>query len=325
MSTYLTYYTKMKLNNFFIICLLILLTFVLLIFSLNVGATNNNSTLIILYARLPRILGALLCGSSLAVAGLLLQLNLNNSLASPTTIGINSGAGLFVISATLLFPNSFFLKTFAGFFGALITSFLVYAIAYKTGSSRMTIILSGVAISSLCNSFIDMLTILYPDVLIDKNAFYIGGVLYTTYTQLKFATPFVLFSFIGCILLGKQINILTLGDDIATSLGVNVKKVRFLSIAYASILASSAVSISGLLGFVGLIVPHIVLKCFKNDAKFLIPITAFFGGNLVLLCDTLARIIFKPFEVPVGILLSTLGAPFFLYLILKGGKRGRFR
>ncbi len=280
---------------------------------------------IVLYARLPRITGAIVVGSALSFSGLLLQITLNNSLASPSTIGVNAGSGFFTVAYIFFFGGNYFTNSIVAFLGAFITTLLVYGLAYKSGASRMTIILAGVAVSSLFNALVNIFTILDTDVLIDKNTFYIGGLSYLTMEQIYFALPYIVIGFIGALFIANKINILTLGDEIAQSLGVNVNKTRLLTIIFASCAASGAVSIAGLLGFVGLIVPHITMKVITNDFKLLVPFTAIFGAILVLLCDTLSRVLFLPNEVPVGIMLACIGSPFFIFLLLKSGKRGRMR
>lgn len=276
---------------------------------------------IMLFVRIPRALGGFLCGCALAVSGLLLQSSLNNSLASPSTIGVNAGAGFFVILSSIFFPMNLFMRTFFAFIGAIVISLLVYAISYITGRSKMTIILAGVAVTSLCNAIIDCIIILYPDSVFDKTAFYIGGLSGVNYNQLLFSLVFVIVALTIVLFLHKQLDILILGDEISSSLGISVNKIRFLIIISASLLAGASVSMAGLLGFVGLIVPHIATLLFENESKTLIPKTAMLGGIFVVWADLFARLMFAPFEIPVGIILSILGAPFFLYLLFRTKKK----
>lgn len=279
---------------------------------------------IIILVRIPRALGGFICGFALAISGLLLQMVLNNALASPSTIGVNAGSGLFVLLVSILLPYSFFARTLAGFFGAVVVSMLVYLLSVVTGTSKMTIILAGVAVSTLCNAFIDTILIIFPDSVYNKTAFYIGGLSGVTYEQLLFSFVFILLAFFMTMFFCKEIDIMTLGEEVANTLGVNTKFVRFFVIIAASLFAGSSVALAGLLGFVGLIVPHISLMLFKNESKTLIPKTGLLGGSFVVLCDLLGRMIYIPYEIPVGILLSFVGAPFFVYLLFSGKKRGRF-
>lgn len=288
------------------------------------GTVPNYVKNIIVLVRIPRAIGGFLCGFSLAISGILLQMSLNNALASPSTIGVNAGAGLFVLITSVLFPASYLTKTLAGFFGAIIISMFVYFISIITGTSKMTIVLAGVAITTLCNSIIDTIIIFFPDSIYDKTAFYIGGLSGITYNQIFFSTIFIIVAFFIIMFFNKEVDIMTLGEEVASTLGVDTKKIRFIIILCASLLAGSSVAIAGLLGFVGLIVPHISLMIFKNQSKTLIPKCGLLGGILVVVADLISRVIYNPYEVPVGILLSFIGAPFFMYLLFSGKKRGRF-
>ncbi len=279
---------------------------------------------IIVLVRAPRALGGFICGAGLASAGILLQTALNNPLASPSTIGVNAGAGLFVLISTLLFPMNYFAKTFAAFFGAILISLLVYAISVISGASKMTIILAGMAVTTLCNAMIDTITIVFPDSVYDKTAFYIGGLSSITYEQLLFSCVFISIGFILIIFFSKQLDILVLGDEVASSLGVSVRTIRLAIVLSASLMAGASVALAGLLGFIGLIIPHISLMLFENESRTLLPKTALLGGIFVVMSDLFSRIIYSPYEVPVGIILSFIGAPFFIYLLFSGKKRGRF-
>ncbi len=279
---------------------------------------------IIVLVRVPRALGGFLCGLALATSGVLLQTALGNALASPSTIGVNSGAGMFVLVATLIFPFNYFAKTLAAFLGAVIIALVVYIVSVVSGTSKMTIVLAGVAISTLCSAIIDTITIIKPDSIYDKTAFYIGGLSSVTYSQLSFSALFIAIGFILIMFFHKPIDIMLLGDEVSTALGVNVKMIRLVIVLSASLMAGASVAVAGLLGFVGLIVPHIALMLFDNESKMLLPKTGLLGGIFVVVADLLARIIYSPYEVPVGIMLSFFGAPFFIYLLFSGRKRGRF-
>lgn len=335
LKSYIQKYIKQNKTISLIICLLI--TIALFVISLFVGAaditvkeiisfirggtTQNSVSDVILYARLPRIISSYFCGIAFAIAGLLLQVTLNNPLASPGTIGVNSGSGFFVVLSSVLFPSVFSARFVSAFLGAMLTVLLVYGIAKKTGSGRMTIVMSGIAISSLMSAGIDTIITLKPEVVIDKTSFYIGGFSTVNIELIKYAVVFIIIGLIGAFLLSSRLNVLLLGDEVASSIGMNVSLCRFLSIMCAALLSASAVCIGGLIGFVGLIVPHIVRNIFDTDYKWLVPFTAIIGGCFLLFCDTLARVIFAPYEIPVGIILSILGAPFFLYQLLNKKRR----
>ncbi len=279
---------------------------------------------IIILVRIPRALGGFICGLALATSGVLLQTALGNALASPSTIGVNSGAGMFVLIAMILFPLNYFAKTFSAFIGAVTISLIVYFVAVVSGTSKMTIVLAGVAISTLCNAVIDSITIINPDSIYDKTSFYIGSLSSVTYTQLVFSTFFILIGFITILFFHREIDIMILGDEVSSTLGLNIKFIRLIIILCASLMAGASVAIAGLLGFVGLIVPHISLMLFENESKTIIPKTGLLGGIFVVFADLLSRILYSPYEVPVGIILSFFGAPFFIYLLFSGKKRGRF-
>lgn len=279
---------------------------------------------ILLYARLPRSLGCVLAGAALAGAGFLLQTVLNNALASPGILGVNSGAGLAVILAAIALPGSVAGRTVGAFLGAFLTVMLVYGVARAAGASRTTLVLSGVAISSLFSAFIDTLITFFPETVMDKAAFSIGGFFAVTIPALTAVGPVILLAGLGAALLGRWLDILSLGDESAASLGLPVELCRGLALMLAAALAGAAVCIAGLVGFLGLIVPHILRKLVGSENHRRLALLTMLGGScLTLLCDMAARLLFAPYELPVGILLSVLGVPFFLWLLYKQGRRHR--
>jgi len=293
-----------------------------IISSMMQGDASINSYKIIRYVRIPRTLAAVLAGCAFSVSGVILQSVLNNSLASPSVIGVNSGAGLFAILVAAFFPASLYLTTIASFLGAIVAALLVYLIAHKTGASRMGIILSGVAVSSFIGAIIDTVLTLKPDAVIARTAFMIGGFSGVTMDKLRFAGLFIVIAFVIAFILSYDMNILALGDETSKSLGLKVSQIRFTFLILAAVLAGSAISFTGLLGFVGLIIPHLSRLFVGYDNRILLPVSALLGSIFTLLCDLLARTLFAPYEIPVGIVLSFLGGPFFIYLLFKG-KRGQ--
>lgn len=277
---------------------------------------------IIMFVRIPRTLAALLAGCALSLSGAILQSVLNNSLASPSIIGVNSGAGLFTILIAAFFPASLYLTTVAAFMGAILTVLLVYFIALKTGASRMSVVLSGIAVSSFLGAITDTVLTLKPETVLSRLAFMIGGFSGITIEKIAGASLFIILAFIIALILSYDMNILVLGDESAQSLGLNVSRTRFLFLILAAILAGSAVSFAGLIGFVGLIIPHVSRSLVGFDNRILLPVSALLGSIFTLVCDLLARLLFAPFEIPVGIIMSFLGGPFFIYLLIKG-KRGQ--
>ncbi|NLZ39451.1 MAG: iron ABC transporter permease [Firmicutes bacterium] len=275
---------------------------------------------IINYVRKPRTLAAILAGCALSLAGLVLQTVLNNALAGPSIIGVSSGAGLFTALITF-FPAYLTLIPLAAFAGALIATLLVYFIAKKTGASRMTIVLSGAAVSSFLGAFTDTILTIKPDTAISRIGFLIGGLSGVTMDGIKLPGILIFISFVLVFIFSYDLNVLSLGDETAKSLGLNVAKFRFIFIVLSSLLAGSAISFAGLLGFIGLIVPHAARFIIGYDNRLLVPVTALLGSSFALFCDILARTIFAPYEIPVGIIMSFLGGPFFIYLLLKQRRR----
>lgn len=282
---------------------------------------NSPTFRIISYVRMPRAIAAALSGMALAVSGVIIQAVLNNSLAAPNIIGVNSGAGFFTLLIIAAFPGHYMLLPVAAIGGALFASLLIYGIAAKTGASKITITLSGIAISSILSAGMNTIKTLSPDSLYNANTFLIGGLFGVSYKNISYTWILILLGILIVILLGKDIDLLLLGDETAKSLGMNVRLLRFLLLVIASVLAGCAVSFSGLLGFVGLIIPHIVRRLVGNNHRIVIPVSMLGGASFVLICDLISRCIFAPYELPVGILLSFLGGPFFLFLILTR-KRG---
>ncbi len=286
------------------------------------GDNSSKIYRIIHFVRIPRTLAAVLAGCALSVAGAILQSVLNSSLASPSIIGVNSGAGLFTVCIAAFLPGSIYYTTIAAFIGALLAVLLVFFIARRTGASRMAIVLSGVAVSSIIGAMTDTVLTLKPDTAMERTAFLIGGFSGITMDRLSFAGCLIVFAFVMALFLGYDMNVLALGDESAKSLGLHVVKLRFIFLILAAMLAGSAISFAGLLGFVGLIVPHVSRFLVGYDNRILLPVSALLGSIFTLLCDLLARVLFAPFEIPVGIIMSFLGGPFFIYLLIKG-RRGQ--
>ena len=266
--------------------------------------------------RLPRAFAAVLAGSALAVSGAIIQAVLNNAMAAPNIIGVNSGAGLAVTLLVAVNPAAVSYLPYAAFFGALAACLCIYAIAARTGASRMTITLVGITISSILTAGINTVKTVFPDSLYNSNAFLVGGISGVSMARLNPACWLIGLGLVCAWLMAKDTDVLNLGEETAGSLGMNVKVTRFLLLLLASVLAGSAVSFAGLLGFVGLLAPHICRRFVGGAHQRLIPACALGGATLVLLCDLAARLLFAPYELPVGIILSLVGGPFFLMLIL---------
>ena len=278
---------------------------------------------ILCFVRLPRTAAAVLAGAALGVAGALIQSVLNNSMASPNVIGVNAGAGLGALLAASLVPGAAALLPGAAFAGALAAALFIWMLAAVAGLSRTTLILAGVTVSSILTACMNTLKLLFPDAAVGSTAFLLGTLSGVTTAQLQRALPWLAAGFVLAALLAADLNVLQLGEDMAAGLGLPVARVRFAALLTAALLAGAAVSFAGLLGFVGLLAPHIARRLVGGDNRRLLPVTALASADLMLLCDVAARVLFAPFELPVGVLLSLVGGPFFLFLLLKGRKGAR--
>ncbi len=277
----------------------------------------STSAGIILYSiRLPRMFACVLCGVGLSVSGAVLQKVTGNKMASPGLIGTSSGAGFAVILTMSLFPMLYKFLPIISFFGAFFATALIVAIAYFAGLSRNSLVLVGLSLSAILSSFISFVSLLDSEALIAYNGFSIGSVAGVKTDSLIFPAVMIIFALVLCIVLNKKIDLITLGDDVAKSLGVNVKRTRIMCLVLCSMTAAAVVSFAGLVGFVGLMSPHIAKMFVHSRAKVFIPFSALVGAGLVLLADLLSRVLFSPSELPVGLVLSLVGAPFFLCLLL---------
>ena len=285
------------------------------------------ATTVIYHIRIPRVLAALISGIGLAISGVLLQSVTENPLAAPSIIGINSGAGLGVMIFLTVFPTStaicggFLLQLFA-FFGAFLTTVIVILLAKRAGNGGASIILSGVAINALFNAVISLLSLINTDAIISYNIFSIGGFSGVGYASLIAPGVIVVTCAVVSIFLSGRINLLSLGADAASMLGVRVRALSFLLVIMASLCAASAVSIAGLIGFVGLVVPHVSRRLVGDSAARSIPLSIILGGILTTLADLFGRVLIPPTEIPVGITMAAVGVPFFIVLLLRG--RGRY-
>ena len=277
---------------------------------------------ILYFVRLTRTAAAVLAGAALGVAGALIQSVLNNAMASPNVIGVNAGAGLGALLAASLVPGAAALLPGAAFAGALAAALFIWMLAAVAGLSRTTLILAGVTVSSILTACMNTLKLLFPDAAVGSTAFLLGTLSGVTTAQLQRALPWLAAGFVLAALLAADLNVLQLGEDMAAGLGLPVARVRFAALLTAALLAGAAVSFAGLLGFVGLLAPHIARRLVGGDNRRLLPVTALASADLMLLCDVAARVLFAPFELPVGVLLSLVGGPFFLFLLLRR-KRSR--
>ena len=271
---------------------------------------------ILRYIRFPRVLAAVFAGAGLAGAGVIIQTLLGNSLAGPNIIGVNSGAGFMTLIAALVFPLIPQMQPLAAFLGALFSVMMIYLLSRRAGTSKMTILLSGVVLNALLNAASEALCTFFPDIHMSYAAFRVGGLSTVQTSVLYPAAAWILVLFIIVQCRAGILELLSLGDETAFSLGVSVKKYRLLFLICAAGMAGSAVSFAGLIGFLGLIVPHGARLVVGDEIKKLFPLSVLWGSLLLLVCDTVARTAFAPFELSVGIVISIIGAPIFIRMLL---------
>ncbi|CDH18850.1 vitamin B12 transport protein (ABC superfamily,membrane) [Xenorhabdus bovienii str. kraussei Quebec] len=317
-----------------------LLLFLLAISSANMGAlplsfkTLWESSLddpqwqIWLNIRLPRILLAILVGGALAVSGAVMQGLFRNPLADPGLLGISSGAALTVAMVIVLpftLPASIALygHIIAAFVGSLLVSFLIFSLNKYNHGNLSKLLLAGIAINALCMSFIGVLSYVSNDQQLRQFSIWMMGSL----GQIEWPTLIIAASLIipVCILAfsqSRKLNLLQLGDEEAHYLGINVQRTKYQLLLLSALLIGCAVALSGVIGFIGLVIPHLVRLRFGGDHTWLLPISVLGGACLLLSADTLARTLVSPAEIPVGLITGLIGAPYFLWLILKpsGGR-----
>ena len=281
------------------------------------AAGEGTARVILLGIRLPRVLAGFLAGVGLSAAGVLLQIVTANELASPNLIGINSGAGLTVILLLTFAPKAGGWLPVGAFCGALGAALLILTAGNAVGSSRSGILLMGIAITTIFNAAISFLTLLDEGVLAQYNHFTVGSLRGLHLKELLVPGILIFCSFCAALALSGRLRVLSLGDAAASALGVRVRSLRLAALACAAACAAAVVSFAGLLGFVGLVVPHMARALVGERPGKLLPVAALLGGILVILADLLGRTLFAPSELPVGILMSLVGAPYFLILLIR--------
>lgn len=279
------------------------------------GIIKDTESQIIWNIRLPRTLVGALVGVNLALSGAILQGVMKNPLADPQIIGISSGAGLAGVLILIVFPQVDYLIVPMAFLGAMVAAVLIYILAWKDGIKPMRMILAGVAVSAFLGAGISALMVFYSDRVHGVLMWMVGGLSARSWPHFAIIAPYTLTAGFLALAGAKRLNILALGDEVGQGLGLNVEVTRFFFTAVAALLAASAVSVVGLLGFVGLIVPHMARLLIGSDYRYLFPASGLLGAAVVTCSDTIARTIFAPVEIPVGIIMAFLGAPFFLYLL----------
>ena len=276
--------------------------------------------------RLPRVLLAFTVGGALAASGAVVQSVLKNPLASPYTLGVSSGAslgvGLLVVSGiSIPFLGNFSLPL-VGFISSLLTMKIVLVFASKVDKelSNSTIILSGMVFSLFFNAALTTITALFTNKIEAITMWQMGSFSMRGWSYLKAGIPFFLIGIIGIMAFVKEMDVLTFGEEQAKSIGVEAEKVKKYLFLFVAILTGAAVSISGTIGFVDLIAPHIVRKIFGSKHSYVIPMSIVFGGCLMVITDLISRTIIVPSELPVGAVTAIIGATFFAYLYFKKPK-----
>ena len=288
---------------------------------LTAGSGNENYN-ILYHIRLPRLLTGALTGINLALAGCILQGILRNPLADPGIIGVSAGAGLAAMMVMILFPESTSFVPLSAFVGAMFSVLLVFFLSWENGVQPLRMVLAGVAVAAFFGGAMTALMVFYSDRVQGTVNWMAGGFAGRSWSHVYMVLPYTLLGMAGAFMGSRWLNALQLGEDTARSLGVKVERVRLYLLLLAALLAASAVSAAGMLGFVGLVVPHMVRLVTGSDFDYLLPAAALWGAALVTGADVAARVAFAPVEIPVGVFMSFVGAPFFLYLLRQGMKRG---
>ncbi|WP_425487904.1 FecCD family ABC transporter permease [Listeria rustica] len=288
------------------------------------GQGSPQDTLIISQFRLPRIIVAVLVGAGLAISGALLQAVSQNSLADPGILGINNGAGLAVMLYISYFPSTLdvpvMFMPLVGFTGAILTAFVVYGLSYsrQEGLLPNRLVLTGVAVSAAVAALMTLLTIRLDPENYQVVAEWLAGNIWASNWQYVFALlPWLIVLVTVAMFKIKTLDILGFGDQVATGLGVKTEKEKIILLIVAVALAAACVSVSGGIAFIGLIGPHIARRLVGSGHKWVLPISALIGALLLLVADTIGRIIVQPSEIFAGIVVAVIGAPYFLYLLAK--------
>jgi len=286
------------------------------------GSGTPKQELILFEFRLPRIVIAVLIGAGLALSGCILQGVSRNALADPGILGINAGAGLMVMLFVSFFPTTtaapIFLLPILALIGASFAAFLIYILSYKKGEGILPtrMLLTGIGIAAGISSAMIVLTLRLSPEKYQFVATWLAGSIWGSNWKFVWALlPFILVLVPLVLAKARVLNVLNLGDQTASGLGAPVERERMILLAAAAVLAGACVSVSGGIGFVGLIGPHLARRLVGPKHQFLLPASALVGSLLVLVADTLGRVILQPSEIPAGILVAILGAPYFLYLL----------
>lgn len=331
----------MKKNKRFMIISLVLigLIFATFVISLNMGSSTltptdviktlvglgtKNQEIVIFRLRLPRILMAILIGIALAIAGTILQGVTKNDLADAGILGINSGAALFVVMYIYFLNDdgisnfTIYTMPFVALCGALFGAFLIYALAWNKGINSSRLLLIGIGINTAFLALLTVFQLKFTTQEFNRVVAWTNGSIWgATWKYVYIIAPFVILFGSFAFYKSRDLDVLNLGDEMSTGLGLEVEKERRIMIVVAVVLAGVATSVAGSIAFLGLVSPHIARKLVGPAHKKLIPVASLVGAFILLASDTIARNIFAPLEIPVGLVVSVIGVPYFIYLMLK--------
>ena len=302
------------------------------------GLVPDNATLlrdhaVIYNIRLPRMLLGALVGAALGVSGLLMQGLFRNPLADPGLVGVSAGAGLgavsiIVLGTTMLAPLTVLLGIYAlqiaSFAGGVITTFILYRVATRRGQTAIaTMLLAGIAIAALASAITGVLVYIATDSQLRDLTFWsLGSLSGANWTKIAASGPIIAIALLAAGFLAKGLNALTLGEATASHLGVPVQRFKITTILAVAGATGAAVAVSGGIGFVGIVVPHLLRLVIGPDHRYLLPATALLGASFLLMADAVSRLIVAPAELPIGIVTAAFGGPFFLWILLR--KRAAF-
>lgn len=283
------------------------------------GIGSEQHVLIVEQFRMPRIIIAILVGAALASAGAIMQGVIRNPLASPDILGVSGGASVGAVGFLLLFETAsiHWLPPIA-FLGALLTTLLLYALAWKQGVTPLRLVMIGVGIKIAAGAIVTLLIMFSPFLLQNKALLWLTGSIYgVSWSDVQMILPWTMLLIATAAILARRVNIQQLGDEIATGVGSRLQLDRFMLLMICAALVGTAVSVGGDISFVALLAPHIAKQLIGPSFGGALPLSALIGSLIVLIADLIARLAFSPLDVPVGVFTSAVGAPFFIYLLYK--------
>lgn len=284
------------------------------------GTNNDSFQVAVISARIPRTVFGILAGAALGVSGALMQSITRNPIADPSILGVNTGASLLVVVGIAYLNISSGIKLIGlSFVGALLTAFFVYGIASVGygGANSIKLALAGAAVSTALGALVN--TIMLPDsqVMKEFRFWQVGSISGATWDDVRLLIPFVVIGFILAAVCSSPLNALSLGDEMAVSLGVKVGQIRLISAIGGVLLCAAVTALAGPIGFVGLMLPHIVRQVFNNDMRIIVPMSAIGGAGLLTFSDVIGRVLGRPGELEVGIITAIVGAPVFIWIVWK--------